>query len=286
MATSISMIGLGLMGRPMARVLLAAGFDVRGWNRSQRSEDEVQGIPLCSSLEEAAQAEVCLLMLFDSGAVQDVLGQLELYLSPGKIVLDMSSSHPFRSEENAKRLTEKGVGWVDAPVSGGPEGAKEGSLAIMAGGSVDDFDRVKPILEALDGNVVRVGEAGKGHVTKVINQLIAGLVIEAVAEGLILAEKLGMDPTKLQEAFKGGFADSKILQIHGTRMIERRYIPGGQVATQHKDMRTAQELAAHASIELPHLNSAKAMYDRLIEQGDIELDHSALHKLILSGELE
>ncbi len=284
MATSVCVLGLGLMGRPMARVLIAAGYAVKGWNRSALPHDLTEGIPLCHSLEEAAQADVCLLMLADSEATDAVLGRLESHLRPGRLVLDMGSSDPSRSKVHAQWLAANAIGWVDAPVSGGPEGAMTASLAIMAGGTGADFARVKPLLQALGGNVVHVGGPGAGHTVKVLNQLIVGLTIEAVAEALTLAEKCGIDPRFVQQALKGGFADSKILQIHGTRMIERVYSPGGKAKTQLKDLRLALDLASAASVQLPHLASAVALYKALVAAGDGDLDHSAIHKL-LSREL-
>ncbi|MGQ0549947.1 MAG: NAD(P)-dependent oxidoreductase [Armatimonadota bacterium] len=281
MKTSISVMGLGLMGRPMAHVLVAAAYVVWGWNRSALSADLVAGIPLCRTLEEAAQADVSLLMLADSDATDAVLGGLEPHLRPGRLVLDMGSSDPARSKTHAERLAGKGIGWVDAPVSGGPEGARTSTLAIMAGGTENDVARAMPVLRTL-GRVVRVGGAGAGHTVKAINQLIVGLTIEAVAEALTLAEKCGIDPRLVQQALNGGFADSKILQIHGTRMIDRAYIPGGKAATQLKDLRLALGLAASAGVRLPHLASAAALYEVLLARGDGDLDHSALHKLLWS----
>ncbi len=149
-------------------------------------------------------------------------------------------------------------------------------------GTVKDFNRVKPILEILGSNVVHVGGPGRGHTVKVINQVIVGLTIEAVAEALTLAEKSGVDPQLVQQALKGGFADSKILQHHGTRMIERNYVAGGKVTTQLKDLKLGQNLAAAAAIKLPHLESTINLYETLVNQGDGELDHSATHKLLWS----
>jgi 3-hydroxyisobutyrate dehydrogenase-like beta-hydroxyacid dehydrogenase len=277
---AVSVIGLGLMGRPMARALLAAGFDARGWNRSPLAAETVVGIPLCATLPDAAQAEICLLMLSDSPATDSVLAQIEPHLRAGQLVLDMGSSDPARSKTHGARLAAKRIGWVDAPVSGGPEGAAGGTLAIMAGGSDADVARARPVLDALGGNVVHVGGPGAGHTTKVINQLIVGLAIEAVAEALTLAEKCGLDPQRVQQALRGGFADSKVLQIHGMRMIQRAYVPGGRARLQLKDLRHAVALAAEAGIHLPHLESAVALYERLVAQGDGDLDHSALHRLL------
>lgn len=275
---TVSVLGLGLMGRPMARVLLEKGFEVVGWNRSRLEPELVEGIPIVA-LEEAARSEVVLLMLSDSGAVDAVLEGIEPHLRAGQVVLDMGSSDPERTQLHARRLGVQGIGLVDAPVSGGPEGARAASLAIMVGGEEVHYRRVKPILQAL-GRPTYVGQAGAGHTLKVINQLIVGLTIEAVAEALALAEGCGIDPRKVQEALQGGFADSKILQLHGLRMIERKFTPGGKVKTQLKDLRLAQQLAQQAGLELPHMQSALERYRRLVEAGDGDLDHSALFKLI------
>jgi len=280
MPPTVCILGLGLMGRPMDRVLRAAGWDVSGWNRSVLPPEEVNGIRIVSTLPEAARADICLLMLTDSLAVNTVLGQLEPGLHPGQIVIDMGTSNPADSKVHAARLAAREIGWVDAPVSGGPEGAAAGTLAIMAGGTTEDFTRVQSTLETLGGNVVHVGGPGMGHTVKVINQLIVGLAMQAVAEGLTLAELAGIDPSLVQQALKGGLADSKILQIHGSRMNSRSYIPGGRVATQLKDLQMAQELAAVADTKLPHLDSTIELYEKLMAQGDGDLDHSAVHKLL------
>ena len=280
MKPSISILGLGTMGRPMAHNLIDAGYDVRGWNRSTLPENLTAGIQLCQNLEETAMADVCLLMLLNSTAVNAVLEQLKPHLSADQIVLDMGSSDPAQSRKIARSLAAKGIGWVDAPVSGGPEGASNGTLAIMTGGTENDFCRVKPILDALGSNVVHVGGPGLGHTVKVINQLIVGLTIETVAEALTLAEKSGVDPRMVQQALIGGFADSKILQLHGSRMIERSYVPGAKATIQLKDLKLAKALAAEAATELPHLASTMRLYEKLIAQGDGDLDHSAIHKLL------
>jgi 2-hydroxy-3-oxopropionate reductase len=280
MTLSVCVLGLGLMGRPMARALIAAGFHVQGWNRSPLPEDLVKGIPVCPTIAAAARSQVCLLMLADPQAVEEVLGQLEPHLDAGQLVLDMGTSDPAQSKAFAARLAGRGIGWVDAPVSGGPQGAAARTLTIMAGATEADFERARPVLEAMGGNVTRVGGPGMGHTVKLINQLIVGITIEAVAEALTLAEKVKLDPRLVQQVLKGGYADSVILQIHGTRMIERAFAPGGKAKTQLKDLRLAQELARSVSIRLPHLESTIALYEALAAQGDGELDHSALHKLL------
>ena len=282
MTVSISVLGLGMMGRPMARRLLEAGCKVQGWNRSPLSADLTEGIRLCPTLKEASRADLCLMMLLDSTAVDAVIEQVEPYLEAGRAVMDMSSSDPAHSKFHAQRLADKGIGWIDAPVSGGPEGAAAGTLAIMAGGAAADFESAGPVLNILGGNVVHVGGPGMGHVVKIINQVIVGLTIEAVAEGLTLAEKSGVDPRLVQQASKSGFADSIILQLHGTRMIKRSYVPGGKATIQLKDLRLGQALAEAADVRLPHLESLIRFYEKLVAQKDGELDHSAIHKLLWS----
>ena len=219
-------------------------------------------------------------MLKDSDAVDVIMEQLIPHLSAGQMVLDMGSSDPAQSRMHAEKLGDLGIGWVDAPVSGGPEGAALGNLSIMAGGTKVHVDRVRPLLEVLGSNIVHVGGPGMGHMVKIINQMIVGLTIEAVAEGLTLAEKSGIDPEIVQSALKGGFADSKILQLHGTRMAKRRYVPGGKIISQLKDLKMARQMAKKTSSVLPHLESTIQFYEKLIEQGHADLDHSALHKLL------
>ena len=279
--SKISIFGLGLMGRPMAHRLMDYGFAVQGWNRSPLDSSLTKGIKLAPSLAQAAQSQVCLLMLADSTAVDAVLEQLDPLLQAGQLVVDMGSSDPARSKQHADRLADRRIGWVDAPVSGGPEGVAAGSLAIMVGGEQKYVHLVYTILDALGSNVTHVGGPGAGHTVKAINQLIVALTIEAVAEGLTLAEASGINPRQVQQALRGGFADSKILQIHGGRMIERSYMPGGRAVTQLKDLRLAQALAKAADIALPHLDDIAARYARLVNEGHGHLDHSALHLLLL-----
>ena len=272
---SVSVVGLGLLGRPIARSLHAQGFTVRGWNRSPRSREEVGAIELCATLSDAAQSEVILLVLADSNAVDAVLGGLEGRLSAGQVVVDLGTSDPAGSRAHAARLGAAGVGWVDAPVSGGPEGAVEGSLAIMAGGEAGDLARVEPVLQAL-GTVVHVGGPGAGHTVKIVNQVIVGLALEAVAEALALAEKVGLDPRLVQAALRGGSADSRVLQVMGTRMIERDFAPRGAVRTMLKDGRLGLELAQSVHAELPHLRSLVRTWEELVAAGGADADCSML----------
>ncbi len=279
MTESICVVGLGLMGRPIARTLQAVGYQVSGWNRSPLPADLIAGLPLRPTLDEAARSAVVILSLTDSSAVDEVLARLRPHLRSGHLVIDMGTSDPSRSRDHAARLAARGIAWVDAPVSGGPEGAAKGSLAIMVGGSEVDVARARPMLEKL-GRVVRVGEAGTGDMMKVVNQVIVGLTLETVAEALTLAEKIGLDPRAVRTAVAGGFADSKLLQIHGDRMIARTYIPGGRVRSQLKDLLLAQTLASRVSAHLPHLQSAITLYRTLVARGEGDLDHSAVHKLL------
>jgi len=238
-------------------------------------------IPLCSTLEEAAEAEVALLMLADPDAVDAVLSHLKPHLAPGRLVLDMGTSDPARLQEHARRLAERGIGWVDAPVSDGPEGVERRRLAIMAGGSPQDVARAEPLLGAL-GSVVRVGGPGDGHTAKLVNQVIVGLTIEAVAEALVLAEKAGLDPRLVQRALRGGSADSRILHAHGTRMIERTFAPHATVQTMLKDARLALVLAESVSAELPHLASLSRRWEHLVAEGRGGADCSALFTLLVA----
>jgi 3-hydroxyisobutyrate dehydrogenase-like beta-hydroxyacid dehydrogenase len=279
---TVSIFGLGLMGKPMAATLLRAGLSVRGWNRSPVDPATVPGVLLHASPAAAARAEICLLALLDSPAVDAVLAQIEPHLRPGQLVVDMGTSEPARSREHAARLAASGVGWVDAPVSGGPGGAAAGELAIMCGAAEADFARALPVLQAL-GRPTLVGGPGAGHTAKLVNQVIVALAIQAVAEGVALAESAGVDPSLLQRAVVGGFADSKVLQLHGSRMIARDYTPGGRAAVHLKDLRMAQDLARAAGLALPHLDDVAARYARLVALGHGDLDHSALHLLLSEG---
>lgn len=277
---SVSVIGLGLMGRPLARALARPGRDVLGWNRTPLPSDLTEGIVLASDLGEAARSDVLVLVLFDSGAVGEVLGSIEPRLRPGQLVVDMGTSRPSDSVDRAERLAGRGVGWVDAPVSGGPAAIVERTLAIMAGGAEEDVARAAPLLSAV-GRVVHVGGPGAGHTAKLVNQVIVPLTIEAVAEALALAERCGLDLELTRDALRGGSADSRILHVQGTRMIERDYAPGARATVMQKDLRLIAELAASVGLELPHVASTLALYDELVARGEGALDASALHKLRL-----
>jgi 2-hydroxy-3-oxopropionate reductase len=277
-APSVCVVGLGLMGRPIAGVLSGAGVEVRGWNRSGLAPETIGSIELVSRLDEAAQAEVILIIVSDSAATGAVLGELMPHLRAGSIVLDMGSSDPADSLERAAALRRIGVGWVDAPVSGGPPAAQTGSLAIMAGGSDSDFVRVQPLLEILGANVGHVGAAGAGHAMKAVNQLIVGLSIETVAEALALADSLGFGADLVQRTLRGGSADNPQLNVQGSRMGERLYEPGGRIRTVLKDLRLAAKLADSHSLSLPVLRTTLELYASADRAGAGDEDCAVLYE--------
>jgi len=278
MGLSVCVVGLGLMGRPIARTLSAAGIEVKGWNRSALSPEDIGSIELVDGLDEAARADVILIVVSDTVATGVVLEGLLPSLRTGSVVFDMGSSDPGDSRERAAALERIGVGWVDAPVSGGPPAAQTGSLAIMAGGSEADCARVWPVLETLGANVVRVGGPGAGDAMKAVNQLIVGLSIETVAEALALAEALGFGAELVQRALSGGSADNPQLHVQGTRMGARRYEPGGRVRTVLKDLRLAAKLADAESLSLPALRTTLELYASADRAGAGEEDCSVLYE--------
>ncbi len=279
----VSILGLGRMGRPVAKALQGSGFDVCGWNRSPLSPDELGSLPMWGSLEEAARADTIVLVLADSSAVDAVLSRIESFLTSDQLVIDLGSSDPTRSRAHAKRLAAAGVRWADAPVSGGPEGAEEGRLAIMVGASADDFRRAKTVLESL-GSVVHVGGPGAGHTVKIVNQVIVGLALEAVAEALALAERAGLDPAVIRAALRGGSADSRVLQIQGARMTDRDFAPRGSVGTMQKDGRLGLAFAESVGLELPHLRSLVGVWDQLVSSGHADDDCTVLIMRLLADE--
>jgi 2-hydroxy-3-oxopropionate reductase len=274
----VAVLGLGLMGRASAVRLQQAGFNVVAWNRTRRDDLPCE-VSLAPDLERACGAPIIILLLSDSTAVDEILSNIEPFLRHGQIVVDMGSSEPWRSERHAARLAARGIGWVDAPVSGGPEGAGQGELAIMVGGDATHVTRVKPILDALGSNVTHVGGPGAGHTTKVVNQTMVGVLIEAVAEGLALAERAGLDPILVGEAVRGGSADTRPLRAQGPRMIARDYAPRAHVTTMLKDLRMAAELGDRLGVELPCVERVIELAELLVQQGHGELDISALHRL-------
>ncbi|SDH31104.1 NAD(P)-dependent oxidoreductase [Roseospirillum parvum] len=282
---SVGVVGMGLMGRPMALNLFRAGAKVAIASRSPgpvRKLAEVGLMGLDCPARVAEAAEVVILAVSDTPAVeQAVLGPDGVLqgLAPGGLVIDMGTTEVAATRRLAERVAAAGGSFIDAPVSGGTVAAEAGNLIIMAGGEAEAIARARPILEVLGERFTHLGPAGAGQVAKAANQVIVGLTIGAVAEALALARAAGVDPALVREAIMGGFADSRILALHGARMVTDRFEPGGKVTTQHKDLDQALALAAQSGIELPATALTRDHYARLIERGLGELDHSALYKL-------
>ena len=279
-------IGLGLMGKPMARNLANAGADLIVHNRSSASVDELvsEGMAAGGSPSGTAQgADIIIMMLPDTPTVEKILlgeNGVLVGLKPGSLVIDMGTTKVPVTRAFAKAVEDKGCDYLDAPVSGGTIGAENATLTIMAGGTDAAFKRAHPILNVLGSRITHIGSAGTGQVAKAANQVIVGLNIGAVAEALTLAKHAGADPAKVREALAGGFADSRILEVHGQRMIDDTFMPGARATVQRKDMDQALELAAELGIELPATSLSRDLYDWLIENGGADLDHAALIKAI------
>ena len=282
----VGFIGLGLMGKPMCLNLHRAGIELVAYNRSQPARDQLaaQGVNTTDVLNDLThQCSVLIIMVADTNAVEHVLlseqGVVQ-GLQAGTLVIDMGTTAALKTREFAKIVSDHNCEYLDAPVSGGMIGAEQASLAIMAGGSDVAFARARPLLEILGQNVTHVGGVSAGQVAKAANQVIVGLTIGAVAEALALAKHAGVDPAKVRAALRGGFADSRIMELHGQRMIEGKFAPGGKVVTQRKDMFQALQLAEAFDLELPATKLNMDLYDQLIAQGGGDLDHSALYKVI------
>jgi 3-hydroxyisobutyrate dehydrogenase-like beta-hydroxyacid dehydrogenase len=241
------------MGRPMASRLLQAGFALRAWNRTPAKAASLgaQGAVPCADIAAAVQgAQIVISMLEAGAAVGQVIDSALPFLAPGTVWIDMSSTAQAEALDFHSRLARHGCRFLDAPVSGGVAGAEAGNLAIMAGGDSDAFACVQPVLAAM-GRATLVGPAGSGQVAKLCNQLIVGATLNIVAEALLLAQAAGADPAAVRSAIRGGFAESRILELHGQRMLERNFIPGGQVKSQFKDLRNVLAAAADAGVVLP-----------------------------------
>lgn len=282
---TVGVIGLGLMGRPMARLLQRAGARLVVHNRSRAAVEELaaEGMtPAADPAEVAAGADTVLLMLTDTPAVHAVVegrrGVLEA-VRPGLLVIDMGTTAVAATRWLAGRFHAEGGAWVDAPVSGGTVAAEAGTLTIMAGGADADVARAMPLFTVLGRRITHVGGPGAGQVAKAANQVIVGLTIGAVAEALALAGAVGVEPARVREAIRGGFAESRILELHGERMVTGAFTPGGRAAVQLKDLRQAEELARAAGIALPALSLGRSLFEALVERGHGALDHSALYRL-------
>jgi len=280
----IGFIGIGLMGLPMAKNLLKAGYELKAFNRTESKSEPLRefGGKISKSIKEVvSDNDVVITMLTDDNSVDAVMNSQEFLdnLKVDATVIDMSSVKPTTAIKHGNNLHSKNINYLDAPVSGGTIGAEEATLAIMVGGEQKVFDNVIDVLKAM-GNPTLVGPLSSGQVSKLANQIIVGLTIGAVAEAVTLCEKAGANPNKMIKALSGGWADSKILQTHGKRMIEKDFTPKGRTSVHLKDMNNILECAESYKTHLPISNLVKEMYKRLVENGHGEKDHSSLYKEI------
>jgi 2-hydroxy-3-oxopropionate reductase len=277
----LGFIGLGIMGAPMAGHLRAAGHELFVHTRSQVPAALLDaGATRCSSAAEVARAvDIVFTMLPDTPDVQKVLfgdDGVASGLTAGKTVVDMSSISPIETQAFARRIADLGCDYLDAPVSGGEVGAKAASLTIMVGGSAAAFERVQPLFALMGKNITHVGEVGAGQITKVANQIIVALNIAAVGEALVFASKAGADPAKVRQALMGGFAASRILEVHGERMIKRTFAPGFRIALHQKDLNLALQGARSLGVALPQTAGAAQLMQVCAANGLDQMDHSAL----------
>ena len=284
MTKKIGFIGIGLMGLPMSKNLVKAGYNLTVFNRSKNKAEPLKefGAKISNTLKDAVDgSDIVITMLTDDTAVDAVMNNTDFLenLKSGSIVIDMSSVKPTTATKHGNNLKLKNINYLDAPVSGGTIGAEEASLAIMVGGEQNIFDDAFDILKTM-GNPTLVGPIGSGQVSKLANQIIVGLAIGAVAEAVTLCEKAGADPNKMIKALSGGWADSKVLQTHGKRMIDKDFTPKGKTSGQLKDMNNILECANNYNTHLPISNLVKEMYKSLVENGHGETDHSSLYKEI------
>ena len=280
----IGFIGTGLMGLPMATNLLKSGFNLKAFNRSINKAEPLKkfGAEISKTLGEAVkEKDFVITMLTDDGAVEAIMNNSDFLdnLKSGSTVIDMSSIKPTTAKKYGNIFKSKKINYLDAPVSGGTIGAEEASLAIMVGGEQNVYDNSINILKAM-GNPTLVGPIGSGQVSKLANQIVVGVTIGAVAEAITLCEKAGADPVKLIKALSGGWADSKILQTHGKRMIDKDFSPKGKTSTHLKDMNNILECANSYNTQLPISNLVKEMYKALVDNGHGNTDHSSLYNEI------
>jgi 2-hydroxy-3-oxopropionate reductase len=279
--SKVGFVGLGIMGRPMAAHLRAAGHELYVHDHKPAPQALIaQGMVDCSSGKEVAErAEVIITMVPDTPHVAAALFDADgiaAGLAPGKTVVDMSSISPIETREFAARIAELGCQYLDAPVSGGELGAKAASLTIMVGGPEEAFERVRPLFEAMGKNITRVGGNGDGQTCKVANQIIVALTIEAVAEALLFASRMGADPARVRQALMGGFAASRVLEVHGERMIRRNFEPGFRIELHQKDLNLALSAAREIGLSLPHTASAQQLFNACAAHGGRAWDHSAM----------
>jgi 2-hydroxy-3-oxopropionate reductase len=279
--SKVGFVGLGIMGTPMAGHLIAGGHQLFAYDIRPVPQALVgQGAVVCASAKEVAQkADIVITMVPDTphvaAALFDPNGVAE-GLSAGKIVVDMSSISPVETKKFAARINALGCAYIDAPVSGGEVGAKAASLTIMAGGPDDVFEKVKPLFALMGKNITLVGGNGDGQTCKVANQIIVALNIEAVGEALLFASKMGADPAKVRQALMGGFASSRILEVHGERMIKRTFDPGFRIELHQKDLNLALSSAKAVGVSLPNTATAQELFNACAAHGGAGWDHSAM----------
>jgi len=279
--SKVGFVGLGIMGTPMAGHLLAAGHELFVFDVKRPAQALLDaGAQLCASGREVAgRAEVVILMVPDTPDVAAALFDPEgvaAGLAPGKVVVDMSSISPVETKAFAQKIAALGCEYLDAPVSGGEVGAKAASLTIMVGGTPAAFERVKPLFDKMGKNVTHVGSVGDGQTCKVANQIIVALNIEAVAEALLFASRMGADPAKVRAALMGGFASSRVLEVHGERMVKRTFEPGFRIELHQKDLNLALASARAAGISLPNTATAQELFNACAAHGGKAWDHSAM----------
>jgi len=281
---NLGFIGLGIMGKPMAGHLLDGGNRVNVFNRSPRPLTALRekGAVVCTGAKEVAErSDVIFIMVPDTPDVEKVLfgpDSVAEGLRKGAVVVDMSSISPIETKVFARRLEAMGAEMLDAPVSGGQIGAENGTLSIMVGGKPEIFDRVRPFFELMGKNIVHIGPNGDGQTCKVANQIVVALTIEAVGEALLLASKAGADPSKVRAALLGDFAQSRILEVHGERMIKRTFEPGFRIGLHQKDLNLALQTARAIGVSLPGTALAQELFNAVKAREGADLDHSALVK--------
>jgi 2-hydroxy-3-oxopropionate reductase len=282
MTKRIGFIGLGLMGKPMARNLMKSGFDLIVHNRSRAAVDQLvsEGAdPADSPKEAAAAADVIITMLPEDSHVTEVVTAVDGVtesIRPDSVLVDMSTISPTTTRKLAKMVAARGAHMLDAPVSGGVEAATEASLTIMVGGKAEIFERVLPVFQKLGKNINHIGDHGAGQVTKAANQIIVGLTIQAVAEALIFAKKSGVDPVKVRSAIMGGYAQSRVLELHGQRMLDRNFQPGGKIRSHRKDLEIVLSVAKEMGICLPGTAMMSQLFNAVVAHDGSDWDHSAI----------
>jgi len=282
MTKRIGFIGLGLMGKPMVRNLMKAGYLLIVHNRSRAAVNELvsEGAdPAASPKEAAVQADVIITMLPEDPHVEEVVtnadGVIES-IRQDAVLVDMSTISPKTARKIADQLATRGAHMLDAPVSGGVEAATAATLTIMVGGKAKIFERVLPVFQKLGKNINHIGDHGAGQVTKAANQIIVGLTLQAVAEAFIFAKKSGVDPAKVRQAIMGGYAQSRVLELHGQRMLDRNFQPGGKIKSHHKDLEIVLSVAKELGICLPGTAMISQLFNAVVTHGGLDWDHAAI----------